>query len=237
MQVVELWRYPVKSLQGEPLELAAVTAAGVEGDRRFALFDIETGFGLTARRAPELLFASARFSDDGGVDITLPDGSVTRDDDALSAWLGRRVTLRSADAEVAPLYESPLDFEDEAASDWTPWDGASGAYHDSAKARVSLVSMATIGAWDPRRFRANVYLDGKSEDALVGSNVTLGGAMLDVGERLARCVVTTRAQAGGVERDLDVLRTINRERGGCLAVGALVRQPGTVRVGDRLTLA
>jgi uncharacterized protein YcbX len=220
MQVAALWRYPVKSLQGEPLELAAVTTAGVEGDRRFALFDMNT-----------------RFSDDGGVDITLPNGSVTRDDDALSAWLGRRVTLRSADAEVAPQYESPLDFEDEKASDWTPWDGASGAYHDSAKARVSLVSMATIGAWDPRRFRANVYLDGEGEDALTGSKVTLGGATLNVGKRLERCVMTTRAQAGGVERDLDVLRTINRERDGCLAVGALVRQPGTVRVGDRLTLA
>jgi uncharacterized protein len=237
MRVAELWRYPVKSLQGEPLELAAVTTAGVEGDRRFALFDIDTGFGLTARRVPELLFASARFSDDGGVDITLPDGSVTRDDDALSAWLGRRVTLRSADSGVAPHYESPLDFEDEPGSDWTPWDGASGAYHDSAKARVSLVSMATIGAWDPRRFRANVYLDGEGEDALVGSKVTLGGAALDVSKRLARCVMTTRAQAGGVERDLDVLRTINRERDGCLAVGALVRQPGTVRVGDTLILA
>ncbi len=237
MQVAQLWRYPVKSLQGEPLELAAVTTVGVEGDRHFALFDVNTGYGLTARRVPELLFASARFSDDGGVDITLPDGSVTRDDDALSAWLGRRVTLRSADAEVAPHYESPLDFEDETTSAWAPWDGASGAYHDSAKARVSLVSMATIGAWDSRRFRANIYLDGEGEDTLVGSKVRLGGATLDVGKRLERCVMTTRAQAGGVGRDLDVLRTINREREGCLAVGALVRQPGTVRVGDWLTLA
>jgi uncharacterized protein YcbX len=235
VQVAELWRYPVKSLQGEPLELAAVTTAGLLGDRRFALFDVETGFGLTGRRAPELLFASARLSDDGGVDITLPDGSVTREDDALSGWLGRRVTLRSADAEVPRQYESPLDFENEAMSDWAHWDGAGGAYHDSAEARVSLVSWATIGAWDRRRFRANVYLDGEGEDALVGSTLTLGDATLDVGMRLDRCVMTTRPQAGGVERDLDVLRTINRERGGCLAVGALVRKPGTVRVGDTLT--
>jgi len=183
-----------------------------------------------------LLFASARLCSDGGADITLPDGSVTRDDDALSAWLGRGVTLRSARSEVVPQYESPVDFESEAIGGWVPWDGAGGAYHDSAKARVSLVSMATIGAWDPRRFRANVYLDGEGEDALVGSRLTLGGATLDVGKRLARCVMTTRAQAGGVERDLEVLRTINRERGGCLAVGALVRRPGTVRVGDTLTL-
>ena len=107
MRVLELWRYPVKSLQGERLEPAAVTTAGLEGDRRFALFDVDTGFGLTGRRVPELLFASARLGDDGGVDITLPDGSVTRDDDALSAWLGRRVTLRSADAEVTPSLREP----------------------------------------------------------------------------------------------------------------------------------
>jgi hypothetical protein len=47
--------------------------------------------------------------------------------------------------------------------------------------------------------------------------------------------MTTRAQPGGVERDLDVLRTINRDRNGFLSVGALVIEPGAVRVGDTLT--
>ena len=235
MRVLDLWRYPVKSLQGEPLAIASLTTAGIEGDRSFALFDVETGFGLTARRVPELLFASARLRDDGGVDITLPDGSVTSDDDALSEWLGRRVTLRSADAEVTRRYENPVDFEDEATSEWAPFDGARGAFHDSAGAQISLVSTVTIGAWDRRRFRANVYLDGDGEDAFVGSKMALGDSMLDVGMRIERCVMTTRPQPGGVERDLDVLRTINRQRGGCLAVGALVVQPGVVRVGDPLT--
>ena len=235
MRVLDLWRYPVKSLQGEPLELAAVTTAGIEGDRGFALFDVETGFGLTARRVPELLFASARLGDDGGVDITLPDGSVTSDDHTLSEWLGRRVTLRSADTKVARRYENPVDFEDEAKSKWAPFDGARGAFHDSAGAQISLVSTATIGAWDCRRFRANVYLDGDGEDAFVGSKMALGDSTLDVDMRIQRCVMTTRPQPGGVERDLDVLRTINRQRGGRLAVGALVVQPGLVRVGDPLT--
>ncbi len=237
MKVLELWRYPVKSLHGERLEQVAVTSAGLEGDRRFALFDVDTGFGLTARRVPELLFAAARLRDDGGVDITVPDGSVARDDRALSAWLGRRVTLRSADVDVARHYENVVDFEDEATSDWMPFEGAGGAFHDSGRARVSLVSSATIGAWDPRRFRANVYLDGEGEDATVGSRMTLGDAVLDVGKHISRCVMTTRPQAGGVEHDLDVLRTINRERNGCLAVGALVVAPGLVRVGDILTPA
>jgi hypothetical protein len=47
--------------------------------------------------------------------------------------------------------------------------------------------------------------------------------------------MTTRAQAGGVERDLDVLRTIARERDARLAVGALVVSPGTFRIGEPLS--
>ncbi len=61
-----------------------------EGDRRYAIFDVATGFGLTARRAPEMLFASARTTGDG-VEITLPDGTVAPDDAALSSWSGRPV--------------------------------------------------------------------------------------------------------------------------------------------------
>jgi uncharacterized protein len=234
MRVAELWRYPVKSLQGERLEAADVSPEGLEGDRRFAIYDLETRFGLTARRVPELLFASARLLDDGGVEITLPDGSVAAGDDALSAWLGRRVTLRSAGTEVAMRYENPVDFEREATSQWEPFEGAAGPFHDSSRARVSLVSAGTVGAWDRRRFRSNVLLDGEGEDALVGSEVTLGGAVLDVKMRMERCVMTTRPQPGGIERDLDVLRTIARERDACLAIGALVTRAGTVRVGDEL---
>ena len=232
MRVVELWRYPVKSLLGERLDEAAIEEEGVEGDRRFAIFDLESGFGLTGRRVPELLFASARVRDGGGVAITLPDGSIAPDDDALSTWLGRRVTLRAADEEVTRSYENPVDFEHEATSDWSPFDGAGGVFHDSPRARVSLVSTGTIGSWDRRRFRANVYVDGQGEDAFVGSKMALGDAVLDVAMRIERCVMTTRRQAGGVARDLDVLRTINRDRAGCLAVGGRVLQGGTVRVGD-----
>ncbi len=57
MQVLELWRFPVKSLQGEQLDAAEVTGGGIAGDRASALFDLDSGFGLTARRVPELLFA------------------------------------------------------------------------------------------------------------------------------------------------------------------------------------
>ena len=101
MQIAELWRYPVKSLQGERLDAAAVTADGLEGDRQFAIYDVESGLGLTGRRVPELLFASARMRADGTAEITLPDGSLAGDDNRLSDWLGRSVALRSAATEAA----------------------------------------------------------------------------------------------------------------------------------------
>jgi uncharacterized protein YcbX len=236
MRVLELWRYPVKSLQGEQLDSAQVTCDGLEGDRRYAIYDVETGFGLTARRVPELLFASARLRDDGSVDIVLPDGSLARNDEALSEWLERPVTLRSLDADVPRRYENPVvDFEQERERDWAPFEGAPGAFHDSPEARVSLVSTATIGDWDRRRFRSNVLLEGEGEDSLVGSQVALGDAEIEVGMRIERCVMTVRPQPGGIERDLDVLRTIARERDTCLAVGALVTKPGRVAVGDGLS--
>ncbi len=235
MKVLELWRYPVKSLQGERLDQVAIARDGLEGDRRFALFDLQTGFGLTARRVPELLFASARLKSDGGVEITLPDGSTAATDEQLSAWLKRPVALKRADTDGKRLYEDPEDFEHEESSRWQAFSGAPGPFHDSPRTRVSLVSTQTLRKWDRRRFRSNVLLDGGGEDELVGSTVQLGGVTLSIGKYIERCVMVTRAQPDGIERDLDVLRTVARERQNRLAIGALVSGPGTVRIGDRLT--
>ena len=233
MKVHEIWRFPVKSMGGERLDAVDVARPGLAGDRGFALFDTETGFGLTARRMPELLFASAALRPDGSVAVTLPDGSEGADDAAISDWLGRAVTLRSADEPGSRRYENPEDFEHEEGS-WEPFDGSPGAFHDAADASFSLLSLGTIGSWDRRRFRANLVVDGEGEDELVGQRVTVGSAELDVRARIDRCVMVTRPQPGGVERDLDVLRRIHREHGGELAVGGLVASPGQIRVGDEV---
>ena len=236
MRVAELWRYPVKSLQGERLDEVTVTADGLQGDRRFAIFDLQTGFGLTGRRVPELLFASAHLTPDGRPRITLPDGSTVSQDDQLSEWLGRPVALRSSEADAVRRYEDVVDFEREQSSQWRSFDGAGGPFHDSPHARISLVSIATIGTWDRRRFRPNVLLDGDGEDDLVGSTVSFGSATIELVHKIQRCVMVTRPQPDGIDRDLDVLRTIAVDRGARLAVGALVCHPGIVRVGDHLRI-
>jgi uncharacterized protein YcbX len=239
VRVLELWRYPVKSLQGERLTEAAIDALGIAGDRRWALFDRDTGLGLTARRVPELLFGAARVRDDGAVEVVLPDGTVTADETVLSDWLGRRVELRAADdrSEAAPTYEAPEDDLVPDPTEWMQWEGAPGPFHDSPRVRLSLVSTGTLGTWDRRRFRANVVLDGSGEDAFVGREADLGEVRLRFGVPIPRCVMTTRPQAGGIARDTSVLKTIHREREGYLAVRAAVLADGRVRTGDELVLA
>ena len=231
-RVAGLWRYPVKSLGGESLEASRVGQHGLPGDRAFGIVDAGTGNVLTARKEPRLLFATASWHH-GDVEIVAA-GQRLDTDAALSEWLGRPVRLVRAGAEGG-VYETPEDFEGEAG--WVSWRGPGYAWHDSSRTRVSLVSSTTLRGWAPQRFRANVLLDeGEDEDALVGKQVQLGSAVLDVTKRIDRCVMVTRAQPE-VPADLDILRTIHKERDGCFAVGALVDKAGDVAVGDHLIYA
>jgi uncharacterized protein YcbX len=232
MRVTEIWRFPVKSMGGETLLRADVSELGIVGDRGWSLYDDATGTTLTARRTPELLFASARLVDDDLV-ITLPDGSEVGEDGSarLSTWLGRDVELRSAthDLDAGGVYEVPLDADNDA--DWVSWTGPGGAFHDSPRTRVSMVSTATLGDWDRRRFRTNIIVDGSGEDDFVGRRVSIGDTVLDVTKQVDRCVMVSRPQPG-LERDLEVLRSINAERSTFLAIGCLVVTPGRIALGQ-----
>ena len=232
MIVSAMWRFPVKSMGGQLISESEINDVGLVGDRGWGVVDTATGHVLTARREPRLLFATAELTPAGELLISLPDGSRVDagGSEALSRWLDRPVSLERA-GDVGGVYEVPLDAEQEA--DWISWQGPPRAWHDTDRARVSLVSTASIGAWDARRFRANVLLDGGGEDALVGATIRIGTATLDVVKEIERCVMVNRAQPG-VEADQEVLRVINRERENCLAIGARVRDPGVIAEGDAL---
>src|SRR5947209_10433359 len=108
-----LWRFPVKSMQGEPLSQLEFTQDGAIGDRAYALIDAETGKVVSAKSArlfPDLLQCKAEYLEAptcGGemapARITLPTGRSIRTDEAevngvLSEHFRRRVTL----ARLAP---------------------------------------------------------------------------------------------------------------------------------------
>ncbi len=232
VRIEQLWRFPVKSMQGERLDQVPVTAMGLEGDRWWSLVDAATQKTLTGRREPRLLQATARVESDSVV-VTLPDGTDADGDHELSQWLERDVQLVAADSDQVGTYETQLDESE--SGDWFEWQGPVGSFHDSTRARVSLASMDTFGEWATQRFRTNVLLAGgaaRSEDSLVGSMIRLGTSVnLDVTKQIDRCVMVTRPLPA-VDRDLDVLRTINRDHGGFLGVGALVNTPGMIAIGD-----
>ena len=63
MELAEIWRYPVKSLLGEQIDQANVSPGGIQGDRRWAVVDAESGVSLSAKRYADLLRCRAWTSD------------------------------------------------------------------------------------------------------------------------------------------------------------------------------
>ena len=111
--VARLWRFPVKSMKGEQIELAELSSRGIAGDRAYALIDSDTGKVVSAKgvkRFPGMLNCRAEFvetprlgSKPPAVRIQLSDNATVMSDSpdvdrVLSDHFGRNVTL----AQSAP---------------------------------------------------------------------------------------------------------------------------------------
>lgn len=122
-----LWRFPVKSMQGEQVQSAVFTGQGVLGDRAYALIDVETGKVVSAKSArlfPTVYSCRAELVEpprEGQavppVRITLPDGtSVTSDsaerNAALSRYFQREVRLATSAPEDFTIDQYHPDVED-----------------------------------------------------------------------------------------------------------------------------
>ena len=85
--VKALWRFPVKSMQGEELGELHITSRGVVGDRAWALRDLQNMRIATAKKFVGLLKFHAKYegTPEAGklppVKITLPDGREIHADD------------------------------------------------------------------------------------------------------------------------------------------------------------
>ncbi|HEX9713077.1 MAG TPA: MOSC domain-containing protein [Actinomycetota bacterium] len=232
--VAALWRYPVKSLLGEQLTRARLTAGGIEGDRGLAIVDRGTGEVLSGRRVPGLLEGRALLERDG-VKISLPGGEVVaavEADDAVSAWLGRDIRIAEPDAARPVIADE----------DGESFRGMAGTFFDSSP--VHVVTTATMahlealypeGMFDPRRFRPNIVVDagdeGPVEQAWVGRTIRVGKVLLAIRKPCRRCVMTTLEQ-DDLPHDRGILRTVAREADNTVGVYALVEQRGEIAVED-----
>jgi uncharacterized protein YcbX len=123
MRLIEIRRFPVKSMLGETPRGARVETSGVVGDRAHALVDIETGKVASAKRPRlwgSLLEFSAYYNDHPGAGeplvIALPDGTALHSeqpdfDERLSGAIGRQVKLVAAPEQGAGYEDEWLDIE------------------------------------------------------------------------------------------------------------------------------
>ncbi len=236
-RVAGLWFYPVQSLRGQALDRAEFGATGLVGDRGYAIAEVASGKMVGSSRPgwTDLITWTARYlapvtagAPLPPVEISFPDGQSVRSDDpacdeALSARLGKAVRLAVNDGSVAePRYDlSPCHFL-------------------TTATLKELRKGYPGGDFDPARFRPNILLDcgdlsGFVEQAWLGREVAFGEVVFRVSEDCARCAMTVRAQ-GDLPKDPRILHTVTQMNRTFAGSYATVTRPGTVRLGDQLTL-
>ena len=209
MTLDAIYRYPVKSLAGEAVETAALTALGVPGDR---IVHVRGPEGVrSARRQYRLLGLHGTLDADG---VPRINGHLWHRPEALTlvqAEAGADAWLEAYDGpdrfDVLPLLVAT--------------DGA----------------LAAFGR-DVRRLRPNLVIggvDGVDEFSWAGAELHIGEAVVGVDSRRGRCPMTT-VDPDTLERDPEVLRDIGRRFGGRLALNASVVTAGRIRVGDAVRL-
>lgn len=218
-RVVNLFRYPVKSLRGEEVDTLCIEPRGAVGDRLYALRNAEGKFGSGKstrrfRRMDGLLELQAAC--DGATPvITFPDGRVVAGDDPaihdhLSGYVGQPVTLARED-EISHFDDSPLHL-------------------------ITTAGLRTLGltATDAQRFRPNIVIDvpgyGFVEDRWIGRDLELGDVRLRLTGGAVRCVMIGMAQEQLPEQP-QLLRRVADLHDTCFGVYATVIRPGTVHLG------
>jgi uncharacterized protein len=228
--VERIWRYPIKSTGGELLQRADVDARGVVGDRLYAVRDGDGKFGSGKntrrfRRMPGLLRLGSRYLPGADEPELLdPYGVPVADATAfLRHYLGRDDVDVAREGTVSHFDQLPLSVLTTATLDWV---------------RSAVPGIAV----DERRFRPNLLVRTPPgtpafvEDQWFGAKARIGRmACVEFVRSSERCVMVNEAQHDLPQSPL-VLRAIAQGHDMRLDALGTVIEPGTVQLGDAVTL-
>ena len=208
MKIVELWRYPVKSLAGERLLEADLQEDGIAGDR---IYQVRRADGkiIDARAHPKMLALKATLTPDLQLLINgkpwESSGMAQTVEEAAASGPGAHIEKRqeSERFDVLPLLVAT--------------DGAVGAL-----------------GYDHRRLRPNILIGdvaGLAERDWPGRALRVGDSLIGVRRLRERCVMTTW-DPDTQHQSPEVFQKIQDRFDGRIALDCWVIRGGTIRVGN-----
>ena len=234
-QIEAIFRYPVKSMRGEPLDSTVLGWHGLDGDRRLAFrrLDKRDGFPwLTASKLPDLILFTPERSKDGNGDalptyVHTPEGKeLPLFGEALAVEVGRRC---GAHVEMMQLKHGIF-------------DDASASVITSDTVR-EVCRLAGRGA-DVRRFRPNIVVRSTravpfEEDEWVGGVLTFGDG--DDAPAVAVTVRDVRCAMVNIDPDdgslsPEVLKAAVRANENNVGIYGTVTRIGHLAVGQTVVL-
>ncbi len=249
--VAALWRHPIKGFTPEPLASAPLPTDGwFPGDRMFAVEDGPSGFDRDApQHLPKQKFTVLmRTAEVAGVHTRWDEGARI-----LHVAAGGQTDLAIAVDDA----DSRADFETWLATvlgdavtgplQLVSAEGLDHRFMDHPLGRISLLNLASVRDFearigrpiDPRRFRANVWVEGWPawiENDGTDRDLTLGGARLRGVKPIVRCAAT-HVDPDTAIRDFDLVPALFDQYGHrWCGLYATIAAGGVVRVGDRVEM-
>ena len=264
VRIVELNRYPVKSLAGISLSSANLEEKGITFDRNW-LVTLPSGKFLTQREIPKMALVKTAISENGDLtlsaegrnNITVPHAkhdeemdfkrvTVWKDEcyaidegDDVAAWLSEFLEtkcrlVKMKDGFTRPVIDEGKEFD------------SSVRFQDQYP--LLVISTASLEALNDKletpmpmnRFRPNIVIEGCEpfEEDEFKTLTSSSGVTLTSAKPCARCVITTTDQVTA-QRGVEPLKTLatfrSSEHGVLFGQNLLVTKPGSLRVGDELS--
>ena len=228
-RIIGLWRYPVKSMGPEALDVVDISWFGLAGDRRWAFVRndaIQSGFPwLTIRECANMQNYQPTF-----VDPSRPDKSAT----VVRTPSGKLLELDDPELGAA-LYSGGAQVIKQNRGNFDTFP-------------LSLITTETIAGLENiagfplnvQRFRPNFLVETNNskpfpEDQWIGSILRIGSLRFRLDKRDGRCAVINVDPATS-EKNPEVLRAVASQREGCLGAYGTVVTPGKVAIGDTVFL-
>lgn len=208
MNVMEIWRYPVKTMAGEQLQRTAIGPLGIQGDR---VVHVEDGQGrvITSRSHPRFLGHQGTLGLDGE---PLVDGR---------PWDSLEVAADVVDI-VGP------------GAKLVRYDGVER--FDVLPLLIATDGAIAAFGHDRRRLRPNLLIggvDGLAEREWPGGCLRVGRVLIGVQDLRLRCIMTAY-DPDTLIPDKDITRDIYRRFEGKLALNCFVIEGGEISMGDEV---